>query len=114
MAGRFHYYEGYSMEEVVFPIRIAGLGGIKKIVITNAAGGLNPDFQPGDFMIIEDHLNLLGANPLRGANDKRLGPRFPDMTEIYYNPFRDVAEQEGRAMNLNMHRGIYAAVAGPS
>ncbi len=114
MAGRFHYYEGYSLEEVVFPIRIAGLAGIKNIVITNAAGGLNTNFRPGDLMIIEDHINMLGANPLRGLNEKRLGPRFPDMTEVYYSPFRDLAEREGRAMGLQMWRGIYVAVPGPS
>src|SRR5207253_524738 len=80
MAGRSHYYEGYSLEEVVLPIRIAGLGGIKNMIITNAAGGLNPDFLPGDLMIIDDHINMLGVNPLRGPNDLRFGPRFPDMT----------------------------------
>ena len=114
MAGRFHYYEGYSLDDVVFPIRIAGLAGIKNIVVTNAAGGLNKDFQPGDLMIIEDHINMLGVNPLRGHNELRFGPRFPDMTEIYHRPFRDLAEQEGREMDLQMRRGVYVAVPGPS
>lgn len=114
MAGRFHYYEGYSMDEVVLPIRIAGLAGVKNIVITNAAGGLNPTFKPGDLMIIEDHINMLGANPLRGHNDERFGQRFPDMTEIYHKPFRELTDREGRAMGLRMARGVYVAVAGPS
>ncbi|MEW6734069.1 MAG: purine-nucleoside phosphorylase [Acidobacteriota bacterium] len=114
MAGRFHYYEGYSLEDVTFPLRIAGLAGIKNLIITNAAGGLNTDFRPGDLMIIEDHINLLGSNPLRGLNDSRFGPRFPDMTEVYYRPFRELAEQEGNALGLRMWQGIYVAVPGPS
>src|SRR5262249_49455857 len=114
MAGRFHYYEGYSMQEVVFPIRIAGLAGVKKLVITNAAGAVNTDFRPGDLMILEDHINLIGNNPLRGQNDPRFGLRFPDMSEIYYRPYRDLAEHEGRAIGLQMWRGVYIAVSGPS
>jgi purine-nucleoside phosphorylase len=114
MAGRFHYYEGYTLEEVVFPIRIAGLAGIKNVIITNAAGGLNKDFHPGDLMIIEDHINMLGANPLRGRNDTRIGPRFPDMTEVYYRPYRDLAGQVGYEMDLQLRRGVYIAIPGPS
>jgi purine-nucleoside phosphorylase len=114
MAGRFHYYEGYSLEEVIFPIRIAGIAGIKNIILTNAAGGLNPDFTPGDFMVITDHINLLGNNPLRGKNDERFGVRFPDMTEIYYHPFRDLAKKEASAMGLKIKEGVYVAVTGPS
>jgi purine-nucleoside phosphorylase len=114
MAGRFHYYEGYSMEEVTFPIRIAGVAGFQNIIITNAAGGVNPNFQPGDFMIIEDHINLIGANPLRGANDERMGARFPDMSEVYNGSFRALAERAGLNMGLRMQRGVYAAVGGPS
>lgn len=114
MAGRFHFYEGYAMEEVTFPIRIAGLAGIKNIIITNAAGGLNSNFQPGDFMILEDHINLLGNSPLRGRNDERFGPRFPDMTDAYYGPFKDLAEREGKDMGVRIHRGVYTAIPGPS
>jgi purine-nucleoside phosphorylase len=114
MAGRFHYYEGYSLEDVVFPIRIAGLAGVKNVIITNAAGGLNPEFQPGDLMIIEDHINMLGVNPLRGPNDTRFGPRFPDMTEVYHRPYRDLVEREGREMDFDMKRGVYIAIQGPS
>lgn len=114
MAGRFHYYEGYDLEEVVMPIRIAGIAGIKKVVITNAAGALNKEFEPGDLMIIEDHINLLGVNPLRGANEKRFGPRFPDMTEVYNKAYREIVEQEAKLLGLNIQRGIYIAIQGPS
>lgn len=114
MAGRFHYYEGYSMEEVTFPIRMAKFLGIKNLIVTNASGGLNPDFKAGDLMIIDDHINLLGANPLRGHNDSRFGERFPDMTEVYFKPFRELTEKEGRALNLPIQRGVYTALAGPN
>lgn len=114
MAGRFHYYEGYSMEEVTFPMRVAGLLGVKNLIVTNASGGLNPEFKAGDLMIIDDHINLLGANPLRGYNDERFGQRFPDMTEVYYKAFRDLAEKEGKALKLPIQHGVYTALAGPN
>lgn len=114
MAGRFHYYEGYEMSEVTFPIRVAGLLGVKNLIVTNAAGGLNNNFSPGDLMIITDHINLIGSNPLRGANDERFGVRFPDMTEAYYEPFDTIAEEEGKKIGLRMQRGVYIALAGPN
>jgi purine-nucleoside phosphorylase len=114
MAGRFHYYEGYPMEEVTFPIRVAKLMGIKNLIVTNASGGLNPQFKAGDLMVIEDHINLLGANPLRGANDQRFGERFPDMTEVYYKAFRDLALEEGKKLDLPIQKGVYTALAGPN
>jgi purine-nucleoside phosphorylase len=114
MAGRLHYYEGYSLEEVTLPIRIAGIAGVRNLVITNAAGGLNPHFQAGDFMIITDHLNLLGNNPLCGKNDERFGPRFPDMTTAYYPLFQDLVRQEAEQVGVTMHQGVYAAITGPS
>ncbi|MCS6886336.1 MAG: purine-nucleoside phosphorylase [Acidobacteriota bacterium] len=114
MAGRFHYYEGYSLEEVVLPVRIAFLAGIQKMIITNAAGALNREFEPGDLMLIEDHVNLLGANPLRGPNDKRFGPRFPDMTEAYDQQMRSIALSKAEALGIRLRRGIYIAIPGPS
>lgn len=114
MQGRFHYYEGYALEEVVFPIRVLGLLGIKALVLTNAAGGVNVAFEQGSLMIISDHLNLMGVNPLRGKNDERFGARFPDMSEVYSRPFQEIAAEEGRALNIELRRGIYAALSGPS
>lgn len=114
MAGRFHHYEGYSMEEVTFPIRVAKLLGIKNLIVTNASGGLNPEFSAGDLMIINDHINMLGANPLRGPNDERFGERFPDMTEVYLKAFRDIALEEGKKLNLPIQQGVYTALAGPN
>jgi purine-nucleoside phosphorylase len=114
MAGRFHYYEGYSMEEVSFPVRVAALAGIKTLIVTNASGGINSDFQPGDLMIIDDHINLIGANPLRGRNDERYGERFPDMTEVYCPKLRKIADQEGKALGLRIQHGVYTALAGPN
>jgi purine-nucleoside phosphorylase len=114
MQGRFHYYEGYSLEEVVFPIRVLGLLGIKSLVLTNAAGGINVAFEQGSLMIISDHLNLMGVNPLRGKNDDRFGARFPDMSEVYARDYQEIAVEEGREMNLELRRGIYGALTGPS
>ena len=114
MQGRFHYYEGYAFEEVVFPIRTLALLGAKSLVLTNAAGGINVAFDQGALMIISDHLNLLGVNPLRGAHDKRFGARFPDMTEVYSRDYQEIAVEEAHAMGLELRRGIYAALSGPS
>jgi purine-nucleoside phosphorylase len=114
MQGRFHYYEGYSFNEVVFPIRVLGLMGIKSLVLTNAAGGINVAFDQGALMVISDHLNLIGENPLRGANDERFGQRFPDMSEVYARDYQEAAVDEARAMGLELRRGIYAALSGPS
>jgi purine-nucleoside phosphorylase len=114
LQGRFHFYEGYSLDEVTFPIRVLGLLGIKALVLTNAAGGLNNSFTQGALMLICDHLNLLGANPLRGPNDERFGTRFPDMSEVYDREFQEAASAEARAMQIELKRGIYAALTGPS
>lgn len=113
MQGRFHYYEGYPLEEVTFPIRTLALMGVKSLVLTNAAGGINVSFDQGSLMLINDHLNLLGANPLRGANDARFGPRFPDMTEVYDREYQELAIREAHAMGIELRRGVYAALPGP-
>jgi purine-nucleoside phosphorylase len=114
MQGRVHFYEGYSLEEVTFPIRTFKLLGIKRLILTNAAGGINVEFTQGGLMVISDHLNLLGANPLRGPNEDRFGPRFPDMTEVYSRELQEIIVEEARAMGVEMRRGIYAALPGPS
>jgi purine-nucleoside phosphorylase len=114
MQGRFHFYEGYSLEEVTFPIRVLKLLGVRTLVLTNAAGTLNTEFTPGSLMVISDHLNLLGDNPLRGANDERFGPRFPDLTSVYARRLQDIVIDEAKAMGLEVRRGIYASLAGPS
>lgn len=114
MQGRFHFYEGYALEEVTFPIRVLGLLGVRTLVLTNAAGGLNNSFTEGALIVISDHLNLMGVNPLLGPNDPRFGTRFPDMTEVYDHEYQEVAVSEARAMGLELRRGIYAALTGPS
>ncbi|MFL6335451.1 MAG: purine-nucleoside phosphorylase [Pyrinomonadaceae bacterium] len=114
MQGRFHFYEGYTLEEVTFPIRVLGLLGAKSLVLTNAAGGLNNSYEQGALILISDHLNLMGTNPLLGKNDPRFGPRFPDMTEVYDREYQEAAIAEAREMGLELRRGIYAALSGPS
>lgn len=114
MQGRFHYYEGYSFEEVVFPIRALGLLGVKSLVLTNAAGGINVEFSQGSLMVISDHLNLMGVNPLRGPHDARFGARFPDMSDVYSREYQEIAVAEAQEMGLELRRGIYAALSGPS
>jgi purine-nucleoside phosphorylase len=114
MQGRFHFYEGYALEEVTFPVRVLGLLGVKTLVLTNAAGGLNNSFTEGALIVISDHLNLMGTNPLLGPNEERFGPRFPDMTEVYDHEYQDIAIGEAREMGLELRRGIYAALTGPS
>jgi purine-nucleoside phosphorylase len=114
MQGRFHFYEGYSLEDVVFPIRVFGLLGVKSLVLTNAAGGINVGLDQGALMVINDHLNLMGVNPLRGPHDERLGARFPDMSEVYSREYQEIAVEEARNMNLELRRGIYAGLSGPS
>jgi purine-nucleoside phosphorylase len=113
MQGRFHFYEGYTLEEVTFPVRVLGLLGAKSLVLTNAAGGLNVTFSQGALMVISDHLNLIGTNPLLGPNDERFGPRFPDMTSVYDHEYQDAAIREAHEMGLELRRGIYAALSGP-
>ena len=114
MQGRFHFYEGYSLQEVTFPMRVLKLLGVRTVVLTNAAGALNVEFTPGSLMVISDHLNLLGDNPLRGPNDERFGPRFPDLTSVYARRLQDVVIEEARTLGLKLPRGIYGALAGPS
>jgi purine-nucleoside phosphorylase len=114
MQGRFHYYEGYSFDEVIFPMRTFGALGIKSVILTNAAGGINISFDQGALMVISDHLNLMGVNPLRGPHDARYGERFPDMTEVYARDYQETAVEEAHAMGLELRRGIYGALSGPS
>jgi len=114
MQGRAHYYEGWTAEEVTLPMRAFGLWGIDKVVITNAAGGINPDFKPGDLMLITDHVNFMGFNPLRGENDERFGTRFPDMSHAYNPEMQAMIIKAARELNIPMKAGVYVAVAGPS
>lgn len=114
MQGRFHFYEGYTLEEVTFPVRVLKLLGISSLLLTNAAGGLNNSLKQGALMLISDHLNLLGASPLRGPNDARFGVRFPDLSEVYDRAFQDTAVGEAHAMKLELRRGIYASLPGPN
>jgi purine-nucleoside phosphorylase len=114
MQGRVHFYEGYSLEQVTFPIRAFKLLGIKTLILTNAAGGVNVQLTQGALMVLSDHLNLMGDNPLRGPNDPRFGPRFPDMTFAYSPELQEIAVEEAKALGVEIRRGIYAALAGPS
>ncbi|MEZ4270963.1 MAG: purine-nucleoside phosphorylase [Myxococcota bacterium] len=114
MSGRVHYYEGYSMAEVTFPMRVLAGLGCAKVVITNAAGGVDAQFLPGDLMVIVDQLNLTGDNPLRGPNDERLGPRFPDMTDVYCVAGRQALHAAAAEMGTVLREGVYAGFAGPS
>lgn len=114
MQGRFHYYEGYTMKEVAFPIRVMKFLGIKLLILSNAAGGVNPDYEIGDLMIIRDHINLMGDNPLIGKNDTGLGPRFPDMSDAYDKKIIRHATRLARIHNIHFQVGVYAAVTGPT
>lgn len=114
MQGRFHYYEGYSMKEITFPIRVMKALGIELLIISNAAGGMNPSFKVGDIMIIKDHINLMPSNPLIGKNHDELGPRFPDMSEPYDKTLRHLALEVGKELGLELHEGVYVAVSGPT
>jgi purine-nucleoside phosphorylase len=114
MQGRVHYYEGYSLEEVTFPVRTFGLLGVKTLVLTNAAGGINVQLTQGALMVISDHVNLMGVNPLRGPNDERFGPRFPDMSAVYSPELQELVVDEAKAIGVEVRRGIYGGLAGPS
>jgi purine-nucleoside phosphorylase len=114
MSGRFHYYEGYAMSEVVFPIRVMKTLGIDRLIVTNAAGGLNPEFEAGDLMLIEDIISLLPDNPLRGKNDHMLGPRFPDMSEPFDREWMEKARSLSKELGIVLKTGIYVGVQGPN
>src|SRR6185436_4725099 len=114
MQGRFHFYEGYSMQDVTFPVRVMKLLGIKKLILSNASGGMNSKFKVGDLMIIDDHINLMGVNPLIGKNIDELGPRFPDMSEPYSKTMIKQAKEIAERNNFRCHVGVYAAVTGPT
>jgi purine-nucleoside phosphorylase len=114
LSGRAHFYEGHDMGTVTFATRVMGLLGVKTIILTNAAGGINTGFEQGALMVIDDHLNLMGTNPLVGPNDDRFGPRFPDMTEVYSKRLRAIADDVGRERGIALAHGIYVALHGPS
>ena len=114
MQGRVHPYEGYSPQEVTFPIRVLAKMGVGAVILTNAAGGINLQYKQGQLVIIRDHINLQGQNPLVGLNDEVLGPRFPDMTEAYCKAYREIAREESARLGLNSPEGVYVAVLGPS
>lgn len=114
MQGRFHYYEGYTMEQVTFPVRVMKALGVETIIVTNAAGGINQDYSPGDLMIINDQINFTGQNPLIGPNDSSLGDRFPDMSEPYSKELIDHANQCAKNLSLSVHEGVYLGVSGPT
>jgi purine-nucleoside phosphorylase len=114
MEGRFHFYEGYSMQQVTFPVRVMKALGADTLIVTNAAGGMNPQFELADVMVIEDHINLMGDNPLRGRNDDRLGPRFPDMCEPYSRKLIALARQCATELDIPCRQGVFVAVAGPN
>lgn len=114
VAGRVHLYEGYTAQQAVYGVRVLARLGVRSLVLTNAAGGINPAYQPGQPVLIGDHINLTGQNPLTGPNDDELGPRFPDMSEAYSKRFRDVARHAGRQAGIDLAEGVYAALAGPS
>jgi purine-nucleoside phosphorylase len=114
MQGRFHYYEGYTMQQITFPVRVMKELGIKLLIVSNACGGLNPQYKAGDIMVISDHINLLGNNPLIGSNDESLGPRFPDMYNCYDKELIALAEECALRSGIKLQKGVYVAVSGPN
>lgn len=114
MQGRFHYYEGYSFEQVTFPIRVMKELGVQTLIVTNAAGGVNTSFSPGDLMLITDHINNMGSNPLIGKNDERLGVRFPDMSEAYSKELITKAQAVAQKLNIGLKEGVYVGNTGPT
>ena len=114
MQGRVHLYEGYAQRELIFPMRVMARMGIRAVLVTNAAGGINREFKQGCLVVLRDHINLQGTNPLIGPNEERFGLRFPDMTQVYWKPYQDAALQEGKRLGVEMSQGVYAALTGPS
>ncbi len=114
MQGRFHYYEGHPLSVITFPVYVMKQLGIETLIVTNAAGGMNRSFQAGDLMLISDHINLIGDNPLIGPNDDEFGPRFPDMSRAYTPELIDLAEAKGRELGIRLQKGVYAAISGPT
>lgn len=114
LQGRFHYYEGYSMDEVTFPVRVMSMLGTDSIIVTNAAGGVNTNFTPGDLMLITDHINSFGTNPLIGPNDDKFGPRFPDLTEAYDLDYQKLVKDVAADLNLSLQEGVYYGTTGPT
>jgi purine-nucleoside phosphorylase len=114
MQGRVHFYEGYSLEQVVFPMRVLAQLGVRAAILTNAAGGISPEYHPGCLVLLRDHINLQGSNPLIGPNDDRFGARFPDMTQVYAETYRQFAREEAGELGMEIFEGVYAAVSGPS
>jgi purine-nucleoside phosphorylase len=114
MQGRVHFYEGYSMREVIFPMRVMARMGIRAVILTNAAGGINRNFKQGCLVVLRDHINLQGTNPLIGPNDESFGVRFPDMTQVYWKPYQAAALQDGKRMGIEIAEGVYAGLTGPS
>lgn len=114
MGGRFHYYEGYDMDTIAFPIRVMKSLGVDTLLLTNAAGGVNEGYKPGDLMIITDHLNMVGQNPLRGPNDEQLGPRFPDLSTLYNPELSGILEATAKENGIDYQKGVYAWMSGPS
>jgi len=114
MQGRFHFYEGHSIQKVVFPVKVMKKLGVKTLIVTNAAGGVNPEFKPADLMIITDHINFMGTNPLIGANDNDMGERFPDMSEVYTKKDIELVKITGKKLGIGLREGVYMALTGPS
>jgi purine-nucleoside phosphorylase len=114
MQGRVHFYEGYTPQQVIFPMRVLARMGVRAVLITNAAGGINRDFKQGCLVVLRDHINLQGTNPLIGPNDERFGVRFPDLTQVYWKPYQEAALAEGKRLGIEMAQGVYAAFTGPS
>ena len=114
MQGRVHFYEGYTPREVIFPMRVMARMGIRAVLLTNAAGGINREFKQGCLVVLRDHINLQGTNPLIGPNDERFGTRFPDMTQVYWKSYQEAALEEGKRLGVEMGHGVYAGLTGPS